>query len=104
MATARSAKLIAAIPAVFGLGLLAAMSANAGTITVPYGPFDVVFHNAGDTTWDFTGARDWTATQMADVGASIAAWDDMIANTPGRQVVMHAVWYDFPDFGVWNGP
>ncbi len=103
MATVRSAKLIAAIPAVFGLGLLAAMSANAATITVPYGPFDVVFHNTGDTTWDFTGAQDWTATQMADVGASITAWDDMITNTPGRQVVMHAVWYDFADWRILGG-
>jgi len=85
------------------LPLLFSTPCRCETITQSYGPFDVVFHNIGDTTWDFTGAQTWTPTQMADVGASVAAWDDMITNTPGRQVVMHAVWYDFEQFGVLGG-
>jgi hypothetical protein len=49
------------------------MSATAETVTQSYGVFDVTFYNAGDSDGYATGQQDWTAQQMADVAASIAA-------------------------------
>ena len=70
-------------------------TAQAEEMTQTYGPFDVTFYNNGDSDGYNTGGQDWTAQQMADVGASVGTWSSMITNTPGRQVQMHAFWETF---------
>lgn len=70
------------------------------TITQSYGPFDCVFYNAGDSNGTWTGERDWTSEQMADVAASIDVWASQITNVPGRQVNMHVFWNELDSYGT----
>ena len=89
------------VQALFSLtvALLLATNAWSATVTKDYGPFSVTYYNTGDqfnngyTT--YTGVSDWSATQMADVEASIATWDAKIANTAARKIRLTAIWYDF---------
>jgi hypothetical protein len=75
--------------------VLAGFTATATPVTQNYGPFSVVFYNNDDTDGAATGQQDWTAQQMADVGGSIATWDNTITNTPGRQIKLHLFWNNF---------
>ncbi len=85
------------------VALLMAANGWAATVTKDYGPFSVTFCNKGDafttdgSSTTYTGVSDWTATQMADVQASIATWDAKIDNTPGRKIRLTAIWYDWGD-------
>lgn len=68
-----------------------------------YGPFDVYFYGSGDTGgYEVTGAQDWTDEQMGDVEAAVTAWDQRIADTPGRRIAMHLYWENL-DPGVLGG-
>ncbi|MDP7636575.1 MAG: PEP-CTERM sorting domain-containing protein [Phycisphaerae bacterium] len=82
------------------VSFLAVGEAEAATTVQAYGPFTVTFHNNGDTDGYITGQQDWTAEQMADVGASIQMWSQYIDNTPGRQVAMHAFWRELDSLGT----
>jgi len=82
------------------LGALCAAALLAGAleaapVTVAYGPFDVTFYNSGDSNGVYAGEQDWTAEQMSDFAAAIAAWDDRIDNVPGRQIKLDALWIEF---------
>ena len=83
------------IKIVIGIVLAVGATAQAAPTTQTFGPFDVTFYNNGDTDGYFAGAQNWTAQQMADVGASVPSWSSMINNVPGRQIQMHAFWNDF---------
>jgi hypothetical protein len=80
--------------------LVALCAGTAGAAaTVDYGPFRCTFYGIGESNGHgYTGAQDWTTIQMADVQASIAAWDCRILNTPGRQINMHLLWADLDLF------
>ena len=69
--------------------------AQAAVTQQDYGPFTVNFHNTGDSNGYGTGDQDWTAQHMADVGASIQAWDQYINNTAGRQIQLDIFWTEF---------
>ncbi len=60
--------------------------------TVNSGPFQVVFHDIGDSDGYLIGEGNWTDVQKQDVSASITAWSSVINNTPGRTLTMHAFW------------
>ena len=74
------------------LPLLFSTVCLSATVTQSYGPFDVVFHNTGDSNGRWTGEQDWTSDQMADVGTAIDVWASRINDVPGRRITMHAVW------------
>lgn len=78
-----------------GLVFLSGSFAWATPVTTTVGPYNVTFYNQSDTDGSTTGAANWTATQMSDITAAINVWDVPIANTPGRQVVLHMFWGDF---------
>ncbi|MBN2577766.1 MAG: hypothetical protein JXB10_02155 [Pirellulales bacterium] len=61
------------------------------------GPFDVSFFNQNESYSDggttYTGTKNWTAAEMADVAAMILAWDDGILNPAGpRQITLNVMW------------
>jgi len=65
-------------------------------ITRNYGPFTVNFYGNGDGSFfGYSTIQNWTDQQMADVSAAIAAWDDGIVNTPGRQIILNIGWVEF---------
>jgi hypothetical protein len=83
------------LPAVFSLLLAIAWSggAAAAVITRTYGPFDVSFYNLGDYYSGYSGEKNWTETEMTDVGAMIQVWDDGILNAYGpRQIKINVMW------------
>ncbi len=81
--------------------LAAGVSAVQATTTAAnYGPFRVTFYNDGDTDGTNVGEQNWTAEQMGDVAASIASWDDVILDTPGRQIELHMFWQEMNDLGT----
>jgi len=89
------------------LAMILAMAyvAQAAPIVQDFGPFHVTFYNAGDsvrlsTSSSLTGAQNWTAQQIADMGASIQAWDSQIDNTQGRQIKMSLVWRELDSYGT----
>ena len=81
----------------FAIASLTATNAWA-VVTKEYGPYSVDFYNTGESFTDaagtYTGARDWTDAQMADVKASINTWDTRIANTTSRQLKLDVIWSD----------
>jgi hypothetical protein len=86
------------------IGILAlwATAVSAAPVTRVVGPFTVIFYNTGDSDGSATSAATWTTTQMDDVAAMIGVWQGGLANTPGRQIVMHAFWENF-DGGILGG-
>lgn len=95
MITATKAKCVWPVAVLVALAAMCAATAEATIVTQDYGPFTVSFYGNGDSNGDETGAADWTSQQMADVGASIAAWDNNIANVPGRQIDLHMFWKSY---------
>ena len=85
----------------FAIASLLATDALAVVTPATYGPFDINFYNAGDSfsigTKSYTGTQNWTSEQMADISASINAWDAGIANTAGRQIRMDMIWHSFSE-------
>ena len=80
---------------VAGAGLAGRAAATPATVTV--GPFDVTFYNSGDSYFDgsttYTGAKNWTPTEMDDIAASIQVYDNRIDNPAGpRQVKLYVLW------------
>ena len=81
------------------IALLATRDVRAIQQTQNFGPFTVNFYGLGEAFDVYTGQRNWTSEQMADVGASISAWDAGIANTAGRPIRMDAIWCEFGTSG-----
>ena len=67
-----------------------------------HGPFRISFYGNGDTGSDtgLVGDEDWTAEQRSDLAASVAAWDDRIQDTPGRQIELHVFWNELDSLGT----
>ena len=78
--------------------LIIAVAAHGETTVVNYGPFEVTFHNTGDTDGLYTGVADWTAQQMVDVAASIGTWASQITDTAARPVRMHLFWDELDSY------
>ncbi len=62
-----------------------------------YGPFDVSFFDNGETYniagTNYTGSKNWTATEMDDVGAMLRMWDNGLLNAAGpRQIKLDLMW------------
>jgi hypothetical protein len=74
------------------VSLLLTTICSAATITQTYGVFDVTFYNTGDSDGKYTADADWTSEQMADLEASLNAWQSQIGNTAGRQIQLHMFW------------
>jgi hypothetical protein len=77
-----------------GIVLLASSSAFAASV-YNFGPFTATFYNNGETDGSYTGYQNWTSTQISDISASIATWDNGISNTQGRQIQLHLFWHEF---------
>ena len=88
---------------IFSIVLASTVPCQATAVTQSYGVFDVTFYNAGDSDGYANGVQDWTSEQMADVGASIAAWQNYIGNTAGRQINLHVFWSEFGDNNILGG-
>ena len=84
--------------------LIVGLCAPAGAVLVVenYGPFRISFYGSGDTGSDtgLVGDQDWTAEQRSDLAASVAAWDDRIQDTPGRQIELHVFWNELDSLGT----
>lgn len=82
----------------------AAMAVHLVASTVQnYGPFTVTFYDNGESDTVYTGGQNWTAQQMADIGTTIAAWDDGILNVQGTQLRLHAFWTEFGANNILGG-
>ena len=82
---------------------LSSVCLQAAPLATDYGPFTVTFYNNDDTDDNYTGQKDWTVQERADVAAAIDGWDQFITNTPGRQIDLHIFWYEFVTGGVLGG-
>jgi len=71
------------------VALFAWDEAGATTSVVTAGPFTLTFYNNGDSDGSTSGVQNWTAQQMDDAAAGVAAWSGTIYNAPGRQVNLH---------------
>jgi autotransporter-associated beta strand protein len=83
----------AILAAVLALFLWDQASATPTVITA--GPYNLTFFNSGDSDAGTTSAQNWTSQQMNDVAASVTAWSGSIYNTPGRQINLHLLWFNF---------
>jgi len=71
------------------VALFAWDEAGATPSVVTAGPFTLTFYNNGDSDGSTSGVQNWTAQQMDDAAAGVAAWSGTIYNAPGRQVNLH---------------
>ncbi len=63
--------------------------------TVTYGIFDCTFHNAGDSSSDYSSALDWTDEHKAALERALNSWASLIVNEPGRQLTVGLFWGDY---------
>ena len=76
------------------------ISSSAATIRT-VGPFELRFYGAGETAGGLTGQQNWTSEQMDDVAAAAAAWDEVIGDVQGRQIIAPLFWQDFTTTSGW---
>lgn len=83
------------------VALVAVMPWAAQAVTVEtFGNWTVSFYGSGETNAYETGEQNWTAEQIADVGAAINAWQQYVGNVPGRPIYLHAFWTEMGTAGA----
>lgn len=89
-------KLFNCLRLIYGVCLLAVTQSTAmAIVTRTVGPFDFKFYGQGETGPGYFSEQNWTTEQMDDVAYAANAWDSVITNAHGRQLVVNMYWDDF---------